>query len=96
MKTISLALLLVFATLLAAGAQVAETPSKVQLTISGMHCGSCADGIQAMLKRTEGVLAAEVNYENREAVVEYDPTKTSPEKIVAAVEKLGYKAAVKA
>ena len=44
----------------------------------------------------EGVLAAEVSYERREAVVEYDPAKTSPEKIVAAVEKLGYKAAVKA
>lgn len=88
---------LLLALILTAATAVAnEAPSKVELTISGMHCESCADGIKAMLKRTEGVLAAEVSYERREAVVEYDPAKTSPDKIVAAVEKLGYKAAVKA
>ena len=95
MKAISLVLILAVATLLGSGAEAADPPSKVELTISGMHCGSCADGIRAMLKRTDGVLAAEVSYEKREAVVEYDPSKTSPRQIVAAVEKLGYKAAVK-
>ncbi len=48
-----------------------------------------------MLKRTPGVISAEVSYERREAIVDYDADKTSREKIVEAVTKLGYKATVK-
>ena len=76
-------------------AAVLAAPSQVVVTISGMHCGSCATGIRAMLQRTVGVLKADVSYEERRAVVEYEPAKTSPEKIVAAIEKMGYKAEVK-
>ena len=63
--------------------------------ITGMHCESCATGITAMLKRTEGVVKVNVSYETREATVEYDAAKTSPEKIIESVEKMGYKAAIK-
>lgn len=61
--------------------------------ITGMHCESCATGITAMLKRTEGVVKVNVSYETREARVAYDAAKTSPEKIIESVEKMGYKAA---
>ncbi len=67
----------------------------VKIAIEGMHCTSCAHGIKAMLKRTPGVIAAEVSFERREAVVEYDSSRTSPEKIVEAIDKMGYKAKVK-
>ena len=80
--------------LLVASVAVAAT-AELTLTISGMHCGGCATGIAAMLKRTEGVLKAEVSYEERRAVVAYDPAKTSPDKIVDVIEKMGYKAAIK-
>jgi mercuric ion binding protein len=70
-------------------------PAQVTLAISGMHCSSCAEGINAMLKRTEGVVKTDVSYEDRQAVVDYDEAKTSPEKIVAAIEKIGYKAKIK-
>ena len=63
--------------------------------ITGMHCESCATGITAMLKRTEGVVKVNVSYETREATVEYDAARTSPEKIIESVEKMGYKAAIK-
>lgn len=72
-----------------------QQPTTVTLTISGMHCEGCASGITAMLKRTDGVLKADVSYEEKRAVVEYDAAKTSPASIVQAVEKLGYKASVK-
>jgi len=71
---------------------VPSPAATVTLTISGMHCEGCADGIKAMLKRTEGVMKADVSYEQKQAVVEYDAARTSPEKIMEAVEKLGYKA----
>lgn len=80
--------------LLVATVAVAAT-AELTMTISGMHCGGCATGLTAMLKRTEGVLKAEVSYEERRAVVAYDPAKTSPDKIVDVIEKMGYKAAVK-
>lgn len=79
----------------AAGAASAVKTERVLIAIEGMSCTSCASGIKAMLKRTPGVISAEVSYERREAVVDYDTDKTSREKIVEAVTKLGYKATVK-
>jgi mercuric ion binding protein len=88
-------LLLSVALLLFVAIAVVAAPAQLVLRISGMHCGSCATGIRAMLQRTEGVLKADVSYEERRALVDYDPAKTSPDKIVAAVEKMGYKAEIK-
>ena len=83
--------------LLAGGFAIAADAKsqRVVLAVSGMYCESCATGITEMLKRTEGVIEGRVSYEAREAVVQYDASKTSPEKIVAVIEKLGYKAAIK-
>jgi periplasmic mercuric ion binding protein len=63
--------------------------------IPDTYCESCAVGIKAMLKHTEGVTSAEVSYEKKEAVVDFDPATTSTEKIVEAITNLGYKATVK-
>jgi len=79
----------------AVGVAGAVKTDRVLIAVEGMSCTSCASGIKAMLKRTPGVISAEVSYERREAVVDYDPDKTSREKIVEAITKLGYKATVK-
>lgn len=89
------AIVIVALTLSVGVASYAVENKRVKIAIEGMHCTSCAQGIKAMLKRTPGVIAAEVSFEQREAVVEYDPERTAPEKIVGAIEKLGYKAKVK-
>lgn len=68
---------------------------RVKIAIEGMSCTSCANGIKAMLKRTPGVISAEVSFERREADVEFDSERTTREKIVEAITKLGYKASVK-
>ena len=68
---------------------------RVLIAVDGMQCTSCAKGIKAMLKRTSGVVSAEVSYERSEADVEYDPSRTSSEKIVQAISNMGYKARVK-
>lgn len=84
-------------TLVATFAVAANQPaiSTVTLTISGMHCESCASGISAMLKRTDGVVKADVSYDDRQAIVQYDGAKTSAARIIEAIQKLGYKASVK-
>ncbi len=87
-------LLLSLLPFVAHGAKVPEL-KRVSLAIQGMHCSSCATGIHAMLKRTPGVIRAEVSYPRRQALVDYDAGKTSPGKIVETIEKLGYKATIR-
>lgn len=68
---------------------------RVVIGVEGMYCDSCAAGIKSMLKRTSGVVAADVSYQRKEAVVDYDPEKITPEKIVETINNLGYKAKIK-
>lgn len=67
---------------------------KVALNIQGMHCGSCASGIQMVLQNTDGVLNASASYDTKKGEVEFDEEKTSINNIVEAIEQLGYKATV--
>ena len=65
---------------------------KIELNIEGMHCGSCAVGIQMIVSQMEGVASASADYDKKKAWVEFDPVKTSKEAIIKAIEELGYKA----
>ncbi len=65
---------------------------KVTFNIEGMHCGSCAVGIQMLTSQLDGVKSAEVTYEGKKGTFEYDPTKVKKEDIVKAIADLGYKA----
>lgn len=78
----------------AAQKQAAQVKRGV-FSISGMSCSGCAAGIKAMLKRTYGVVSAEVSYDAAEAKVTYDGTRTSEAKIIEVISKMGYKAASK-
>lgn len=66
------------------------------LHVEGMTCGSCATAVKHVLKKVDGVTDASVSYEEKQAVVTYDPKAVTPEQIARAVgEKLaGYKATV--
>lgn len=61
-------------------------------TVQGMTCSGCAVGVKATVKRLPGVQKVEASFEEGKAVVTYDPSKVTPEKIKPAIEKLGYKA----
>lgn len=65
---------------------------KIELTIEGMHCGSCATGIQMLVSQMEGVTSAFVDYEGKKGVVEFDPAKVTKAQIVKAIGELGYRA----
>lgn len=68
---------------------------KVPLDIQGMHCGSCAAGIQMLLQSTEGVLHASADYSGKSGEVEFDEEKIKMEDIIATIAQLGYKATPK-
>ena len=65
---------------------------KVPLNISGMHCASCASGIQMVLQSTDGVLNASASYDTKKGEVEFDEEKTNFDAILKVIEQLGYKA----
>ena len=65
---------------------------KITLNIQGMHCGSCAVGIQMLTSQMDGVKSAEVSYEDKKGTIELDPAKVTKEQIIKGIEELGYKA----
>jgi len=66
---------------------------KINLKITGMHCASCSALVTRGLTKTEGVLSANVNPSTK-AHVEYDEAKVDAAKLIEAVKKKGYGAAV--
>jgi len=60
--------------------------------IEGMHCGACATGIQMLVSQMDGVKSVFVDYDKKEGVFEFDPSKMTKEKIVSSIAELGYTA----
>ena len=67
---------------------------KVEISIEGMHCGSCAILISKALTKTPGVKLANVNYASKKARVEYDETLIDEHKLVAKIVSKGYSAKI--
>ncbi|MFH1209731.1 MAG: heavy metal translocating P-type ATPase [archaeon] len=63
---------------------------KITLSISGMHCASCAILIDKALKKLDGVKSENVNLTLEKATVEFDETKISESSIIKTIEKAGY------
>ena len=62
-------------------------------TIEGMHCDGCAETIKGLLAVEDGVKASSVSFREGLARVLYDPAVIDEKKLVAAIEKGGYKVA---
>lgn len=69
-------------------------PEKVSLSLSGMHCTSCAGIIERSLKKVPGVKEARVNFTAEKASVTVDSSLPSKDSLLEAVKKAGYKATV--
>ena len=63
---------------------------KLKITISGMHCASCANNVERSLKKVSGVKQANVSLMTNKGFVEADD-KVSDEDIKKAVSRAGYK-----
>lgn len=80
---------------------VASTPAEAQgqtarvtLRIEGMTCASCGVAVRTALRGLDGVRSVEVSFEQKKASVTYEPRRVTPEQMVRAVERLGYRARV--
>ncbi|MDP2708865.1 MAG: heavy metal translocating P-type ATPase [bacterium] len=65
---------------------------RISLSLSGMHCASCANIIERSLKKVAGVKDANVNFAAEKASVLYDETRAKPEDLIAAIKAAGYQA----
>lgn len=77
----------------------AATPAqlaRVDFAVEGMDCGGCVLGTRAALRKVAGVKEADAAYDEAtkagSAWALYDPAKTTPEQMIAAIGELGYKA----
>lgn len=64
---------------------------QVTFTVKGMTCASCEPAIRLALEKTPGVKRADVSYERGNAIVDYDPKVTTPEKLRNIINGTGYK-----
>ncbi len=63
---------------------------KVKLSISGIHCGSCAGNIERALKKVSGIKEVSVSAITNKAFVETEEN-VSEDEMKKAVAKAGYK-----
>lgn len=63
---------------------------KVEMNVTGMHCGSCAMRVKLEVEDLPGIASVEADPSADRVAVEFDPEKTTPADIAAAVTAAGY------
>lgn len=66
--------------------------SRINLSLYGMHCSSCANIIERSLKKVPGVKQANVNFAAEKAAVIYDEAQVKTQTLIDAISRAGYKA----
>ncbi len=63
---------------------------KYKITISGMHCASCAGNVERSLRKVPGVKNISVSLMTNKSIVEAEDS-VSEEELIKAIAKTGYK-----
>ena len=61
-----------------------------EFTIKGMTCTSCEEHVNHEVNKLNGIVASQVSYENGNAIIEFDQTKTKESEIEKAINSTGY------
>ena len=64
---------------------------KFKITISGMHCASCAGNVERSLRKIQGVKNVSVSLMTNKSIVETEDN-VSEDELKKAVARTGYKA----
>lgn len=67
---------------------------KKSFQIEGMHCTSCALGIDEELEELKGIKSVKTSYARQRTEVEFDEKLLTEPMIIAAITKAGYKASL--
>lgn len=66
----------------------------VEFKVSGMTCTGCEEHVKHEVNKLDGILKTTVSYENENAIVEFDQSKTSIPEIEKTINSTGYKVTV--
>lgn len=69
-----------------------DSSHRTHLSLSGMHCSSCAGLIERGLKKVPGVSEANVNFAAEKVLIFHDPAKANEQTLIEAIQKTGYQA----
>ncbi|MFT6053348.1 MAG: copper chaperone CopZ [Roseivirga sp.] len=62
-----------------------------EFKISGMTCASCEEHVNHEVNKLHGIVISKASYENGNAIIEFDKTKTNETEIEKAINLTGYK-----
>jgi periplasmic mercuric ion binding protein len=65
-------------------------PKSITLAVPGMTCPTCPVTIKKTLLKEQGVTSVTVHYEEKELVVAFDDTKTTPEVLMKSTASIGF------
>ncbi len=67
---------------------------KAEFHLKGMHCESCALDIRETLEETAGVRSADVTFNGKTAVIEFDDATVQQTTLIKKIQDLGYQVTV--
>lgn len=68
-----------------------NTPKTVDFGVKGMTCSGCEAHVEQEVNQLNGIISVKASYDNSNALVVFDTTKTNAQSIEAAILKTGYK-----
>ena len=90
LKRFRIAKLVLLSSALALSGVVIASPKTVTLSVPDMNCSACPITVKKALQKVDGVQKVAVTYEPKEAVVTFDDSKTTVDKLREATTKAGY------
>ena len=74
--------------------QLGNGLNRIVISVGGLSCVTCEIPVRRALRRIDGVKSTEVNAATKTATVDYEPAKTNPKQLVAAINSAGYHASL--
>lgn len=97
-KFLAIPLVALLATLLSSGVYAADRKqdkNSAEVTyVTSIDCQNCVKKMEAQLPFVAGVKDMKISLDEKTVWVKYDTRKTNPDKIAAAINKMGYEAQV--
>jgi copper chaperone CopZ len=67
---------------------------RIVVPVEGLSCVTCEIPVRHALRKIDGVKSVEVSAATKTATIEYEPAKTDPDQLVAAIDATGYRASL--
>ncbi|WP_143962879.1 cation transporter [Litoribacter populi] len=63
----------------------------MEFSVKGMTCSGCEPTVNLQAKQVDGVIQSHTSFDESKAVIIFDPSRTSADEILVALNKTGYR-----